>query len=144
MKLLGKLNPNRYLDRWTDAKIAREKWLVTEGCEAERKLFMRGMLRLALGFGALMGADWFPFPYDSLAWMTLGAIVGGTALIWLQRTQAYRNGWLDGRQRIVEQIAKTHNSDELVLVLKHAAEYDMVHVLGFPTSGVPDSPEGLE
>lgn len=139
--VLGKLNPNRLVDRWAHRAVTQQKTLVERGPEAARGLLLRGALMFLVGLTSLVGANWLPEPYDTFAWMVLGWMVGTSFLGQLRRATAYRNGWLDGRLKMLQGIQHSSGPEEWV---KHQYEYDMVHVLGLPIGEVPDSPEGLE
>lgn len=123
--------------RHMDATLKREASLVVDGAEAEMGLFRRAMGRLGLSLGFLGVAMWAPEPWESLAWPLLGWMLGSTAMISTNRAAAYRRGWLEGRSNMSATLRRTGD-------VRHAFEYDAVHVMGFAHPIVPDSPEGLE
>ena len=92
-------------DRLVGRSVLREKRdteVFIEEPGRARRVFLKGVARLVLSWGALVVMIWAPPGLVStLAGGVVGAFVGPVALSGMKRAGAYRDGWLRGRTDMV-------------------------------------------
>lgn len=120
-------------DRLTERTLKRERSLVTEGHDAERKLWVRMLVIGVIGLGAVLTQDWLPSPFMVVANVAVGWLVGQGVFLGVARANAYRSGWIAGRRRMVEQMqAHQERGSTPQDWLDTELNYDVVHVMGLP------------
>lgn len=137
------LNPIKYLNRCFDRSTAwvhgREAITVNVGHEGFRSIGRWAFVRWLIGVAALgfykepYTPDWLNTPL----YLVLILYVVTAAMAGLMRAGAYRNGWCEGRLRLVNNIKKHDNVHDW---LDAESNFDVVVVLGLEPLPRPDDP----
>lgn len=135
----------KFLDRIADRVAEKSKRddsaLVMHGMDAGKRLWLRSCARWLVGLGALVSIPWGIDTEFYFLWLLVLSflIVDGSFSV-TRRAQAFRSGWLAGRNDMIGQLTKSENVTEWV---DRCFLFDTVHVMGI-SPVTPDTPEGLE
>lgn len=148
-----RLNPVWWLDEkvftpsasWV---VERQRIGVTEGPEGLRKVYKWMIVRLVAALALIFLYDSVPEPWDSFTNVAVGGWLGYSAMSGYSRASAYRQGWLDGRRRMANNLQQ-HVTGERSATggvgvdatnwLDAEYNHDVVHVLGLPPTQPPQS-----
>lgn len=135
--------PNGPLERYVGWTMERNRVLVTHGQAGTNRMLIWTVVNFLMAFGLIALAQ-VPGWVGGLARCFAGGVVGFAATLWMQRAQAYRSGWLEGRVDAMRLVRDAHAAGVPPREALFAMQvHDAVFVLGLG-GHVPDDTSGLE